>query len=202
MGLKLLNGSQMLKPLLPKRSHALFQRNIAELNQPKTKLLLSNKNSKPKLKVGSILKKKNFSLMLQPSKAESFHQLTHGRLTPSLTSEKSRNDSTSSTPKTIERFCRKTQSSIRSILRMFIRRSPQEQVFTDLKNSYKGCVDVKVGDVLAKFDAFWAEWQPQLEDHYECGYKCTVKVTTPCLNIKYNWNFCAPSISSCRFVYC
>jgi len=79
---------------------------------------------------------------------------------------------------------------------------PEEQVFTDLKNSYKGCVDVKVGDVLAKFDAFWAEWQPQLEEHYECGYKCTVKVTTPCLNIKYNWNFCAPSISSCRFVYC
>merc|ERR1739838_1186257 len=92
--LKSLNGSQMLKLLLPKRSHVLFQRLIAELNQPKMKLLLSNKNSEPKLKVGSTLKKKNFSLMLQPSKAESFHQLTHGRLTPSLTSEKSRNDST------------------------------------------------------------------------------------------------------------
>jgi len=79
---------------------------------------------------------------------------------------------------------------------------PEEQVFVDLKAAYKGCVDVKVGQVLAKFDAFWAEWTSQLIENYECGYKCSVKVTTPCLNIKYNWNFCAPSISTCRFLYC
>jgi len=78
---------------------------------------------------------------------------------------------------------------------------PEEQVFTDLQTAYKGCVDQKVLDVLAKFDAFWDEWQPKLEEHYTCGFKCTTKVTTPCLNLSYKWNFCAPSVSSCRF-YC
>jgi len=79
---------------------------------------------------------------------------------------------------------------------------PEEQVFTDLQTAYKGCVDIKVNDIIAKFDAFWAEWQPKLEEHYECGFKLTTKVTTPCLNLKYNWNFCAPSIGSCQFYYC
>merc|ERR1739838_957092 len=46
--LKLLNGSQMLKPVLPKRSHALFQRNIVELNQPKKQLSIHPTNSTTK----------------------------------------------------------------------------------------------------------------------------------------------------------
>jgi len=76
---------------------------------------------------------------------------------------------------------------------------PEDQLFTDLVVAYKSCVDAKVGNILAKFDAYWAEWQPKLEEHYECGYKCTSKVTTPCMNLNYKWNFCAPSISLCKF---
>jgi len=79
---------------------------------------------------------------------------------------------------------------------------PEEVVFVELKAAYKACVDQKVLDVLAKFDAFWDKWEPQLKEHYCCGFKCMAKVTTPCLNLCYNWNFCAPSIRSCRFLYC
>jgi len=79
--------------------------------------------------------------------------------------------------------------------------APVDTLIQNLKTHYHGCVQTKVDDVLAKFDAFWTEWQPQLVEHYTCGFKCTTKVTTPCLNLKYSWNFCAPSVSSCRF-YC
>jgi len=67
-----------------------------------------------------------------------------------------------------------------------------------VKDHYHGCVDTKVSDVLAKFEAYWAEWQPQLIEHFTCGLKCTVTMKTPCLNISYKWNFCAPSISMCK----
>merc|ERR1712038_1703362 len=79
---------------------------------------------------------------------------------------------------------------------------PEEDVFVAAKAAYKACVDQKVLDVLAKFDAFWDKMEPKLREHYCCGFKCMAKVTTPCLNLCYNWNFCAPSTRSCRFLYC
>merc|ERR1739838_45814 len=36
-------------------------------------------------------------------------------------------------------------------------------------------------------------------EYKKCGDKCTARVTTPCLRLCYNWNFCAPSISYCKF---
>merc|ERR1739838_44694 len=68
-----------------------------------------------------------------------------------------------------------------------------------LKSEYKECVDKKVQAVIKKFEDFWKKWQPKLEEHFICGYKCTARVTTPCLRLCYNWNFCAPSISYCKF---
>jgi len=66
---------------------------------------------------------------------------------------------------------------------------------------YLNCVDMKVSSVIAKFDAWWREYQPRLIEHYTCGIKCSVKVHTPCLRLCYHWNFCAPSLRSCHF-YC
>jgi hypothetical protein len=79
---------------------------------------------------------------------------------------------------------------------------PELQSIKDLKTNYHLCVDDKVDEVIKKFDDFWAEWEPKLIEHYTCGFNCTAKVTTPCLRLCYNWNFCAPSLSGCRFYYC
>jgi len=76
--------------------------------------------------------------------------------------------------------------------------TPADALIQGLKGIYHGCVDTKVGAVLAKFDAYWAEWQPQLEEHYTCGFKCSVTLKTPCLSLSYKWNFCAPAISLCK----
>jgi len=70
-----------------------------------------------------------------------------------------------------------------------------------MRTLYFECVDSKVDIVLAKFDAWWAQYQPRLIEHYTCGIKCSVKVHTPCLRLCYHWNFCAPSLRSCHF-YC
>jgi len=78
---------------------------------------------------------------------------------------------------------------------------PADGLIDQMRTHYYGCVDTKVNDVLAKFDAWWDEWKPKLIEHYTCGFKCTVKVTTPSLRLCYNWNFCAPSLKSCQF-YC
>jgi len=76
--------------------------------------------------------------------------------------------------------------------------TPADALIQNLKGLYHGCVDTKVGAVLAKFDAYWAEWQPQLIEHYTCGFKCSVTLKTPCLSLSYKWNFCAPAISLCK----
>jgi len=68
-----------------------------------------------------------------------------------------------------------------------------------VKDHYHGCVDQKVKDVIAKFDAYWSKWQPLLIEHYTCGLKCTVVLKTPTLNINYNFRFSGPSISYCKF---
>merc|ERR1739838_356324 len=49
--------------------------------------------------------------------------------------------------------------------------TPTDGLIQGLKGVYHGCVDTQVGAVLAKFDAYWAEWQPQLIEHYTCGFK-------------------------------
>merc|ERR1739838_947186 len=98
--------------------------------------------------------------------------------------------------------CRPTQSSVRSVLPLSFGEAPTEKLFLDLQTHYKGCVDTKVSAVLQKFDDFWAIWQPKLVEDYECGFKCTTKMRTPCLTMKYNWQFCAPRISQCHFYYC
>merc|ERR1739838_1302982 len=67
-----------------------------------------------------------------------------------------------------------------------------------LKTEYKACVDKKIEAVIKKFEDFWSKSQPKLKEHFICGYKCTARVTTPCLRLCYNWNFCAPSISYCK----
>jgi len=77
--------------------------------------------------------------------------------------------------------------------------TPAEPLIVALKTNYHTCVDNKVTEVLGKFDTFWNEWQPKLVEHYTCGFKCTTSVTTPSLNLCYNWNFCAPSLSTCKF---
>jgi len=77
--------------------------------------------------------------------------------------------------------------------------TPANALIVALKTNYHTCVDDKVTEVLGKFDTFWNEWQPKLIEHYTCGFKCTTSVTTPSLNLCYNWNFCAPSLSTCRF---
>merc|ERR1712096_548324 len=53
-----------------------------------------------------------------------------------------------------------------------------------------------------KFDDFWNEWQPKLQEHYVCSLKCSVKVTTSSLKLSYKWNLCAPCVESCRFYVC
>merc|ERR1712165_673034 len=68
-----------------------------------------------------------------------------------------------------------------------------------VREHYLACVDMKVDQVLAKFDAWWAQYRPRLIEHYTCGIKCSVKVNTPCLRLCYHWNFCAPSLRSCHF---
>lgn len=77
----------------------------------------------------------------------------------------------------------------------------QNATYEALKTNYDACVKAKVAAVMAKFEKHWDEWQPQLETHYTCGFKCTTKVTTPTLKLSYNWSFCAPSTSLCRFYY-
>merc|ERR1739838_42810 len=52
-----------------------------------------------------------------------------------------------------------------------------------LKTEYKACVDKKVEAVIKKFDDFWSKWEPKLQEHFICGYKCTARVTTPCLRL-------------------
>merc|ERR1739838_702627 len=52
-----------------------------------------------------------------------------------------------------------------------------------LKTEYKACVDKKVEAVIKKFEDFWSKWQPKLKEHFICGYKCTARVTTPCLRL-------------------
>jgi len=77
----------------------------------------------------------------------------------------------------------------------------QHESYDNLKTNYGKCVQGKVDAVMAKFEKHWDEWQPQLLTHYSCGFKCTTKVTTPTLKLSYNWSFCAPSTSLCRFYY-
>merc|ERR1712002_197757 len=77
----------------------------------------------------------------------------------------------------------------------------ENATYEALKTNYDACVKAKVAAVMAKFEKHWDEWQPQLEMHYTCGFKCTTKVTTPTLKLSYNWSFCAPSTSLCRFYY-
>jgi len=79
---------------------------------------------------------------------------------------------------------------------------PEEEVWVEQKKAYKQMVDQKVLDVLKKFDDFWNEWQPKLQEHYVCSLKCSVKVTTPSLKLSYKWNFCAPCAENCRFYVC
>merc|ERR1711872_131258 len=78
---------------------------------------------------------------------------------------------------------------------------PEEELFTALRASYKGCVDDKVNAVVEKFDDWWTTWQPQLLEHYQCGLRCTVTMSCPTLKLNYKWNLCAPQISTCKFVY-
>jgi len=78
---------------------------------------------------------------------------------------------------------------------------PEEELFAELRLSYKGCVDDKVNAVVEKFDDWWTTWQPQLLEHYQCGLRCTVNMSCPTLKLSYKWNLCAPQISDCRFVY-
>ena len=79
---------------------------------------------------------------------------------------------------------------------------PEEEVWVEQKKAYKQMIDQKVLDVLKKFDDFWNEWEPKLQEHYVCSLKCSVKVTTPSLKLSYKWNFCAPCVESFRFYIC
>jgi len=102
---KLLTGNQLLKLVLLKRSLVFFQRPTAESLQLKKKLLPSNNHFKPKLKPGSTLKKRNFSLKFQLSKAELLAVSIHGTPMLSPTSLKSKNNSpvglTTRTPRSL-----------------------------------------------------------------------------------------------------
>jgi len=77
--------------------------------------------------------------------------------------------------------------------------NPTEQLFLNLQVDYKSCVDTKVVALLQKYDDFWSLWQPKLVHHYECGFKCTTKVTTPGFNVNYSWRLRAPKVSQCHF---
>merc|ERR1719466_556301 len=79
---------------------------------------------------------------------------------------------------------------------------PEEEVWVEQKKAYKQMVDQKVLDVLKKFDDFWNEWQPKLQEHYVCSLKCSVKGTTPSLKLSYKWNFCAPCVENFSFYIC
>lgn len=76
-----------------------------------------------------------------------------------------------------------------------------DAIVVAMKTSYLACVDDHVTKVLAKFDAWWAEFTPKLIEHHTCGLKCKANVCTPNLRLCYNWTWCAPAISGFHF-YC
>jgi len=72
---------------------------------------------------------------------------------------------------------------------------------TQLKKDYHDCIDTKVSRVIQLFNQFWIFNKPKFISIYECGFKCTPKVTVPTFRACYQWRFCAPSLSCFRF-YC
>jgi len=72
---------------------------------------------------------------------------------------------------------------------------------TKLKKEYHNCIDLKVSRVIQLFNQYWVMNKTKYIQHYECGFKCTPKVTVPTFRACYQWRFCAPSLSCFRF-YC
>merc|ERR1712038_948621 len=72
---------------------------------------------------------------------------------------------------------------------------------TKLKKEYHDCIDLKVSRVIQLFNQYWVMNKTKYIQHYECGFKCTPKVTVPTFRACYQWRFCAPSLSCFRF-YC
>jgi len=78
---------------------------------------------------------------------------------------------------------------------------PNSDKFSSLIEAYKNKIDARVLEVMQKFDGYWIKWQPQLEEHFECGVKCMHKIVAPCYNGKYKWNLMAPCTSDLVFQY-
>ena len=76
------------------------------------------------------------------------------------------------------------------------------ELIKTLKSDYITCIEGKVETLLEKFDQFWCDEKPKYLTNYECGFKCTPKVSVPGLRTNWEWSLCAPSTSSFFSRYC
>lgn len=70
-----------------------------------------------------------------------------------------------------------------------------------IKTSYFEMIEIRIKEVMEKFEAWWVKYQPKIIEHHTCGLKCKTKVHIPHLRMCFDWRLCAPSIKKCKF-YC
>jgi len=72
--------------------------------------------------------------------------------------------------------------------------NPQDDSIKKLKIHYYKCIDDTIEEVRKKFEDYWKEWQPKLEGHYVCTYKCGVSLTLPAFSLACNWTLNSPQV--------